>query len=58
MSDQFKAQNVAQEASSNVSSGFAESEDGVQLHWRIVGHGPLMICCNGVGVSTFFWKYD
>jgi pimeloyl-ACP methyl ester carboxylesterase len=41
----------------DVISGFATADDGVQLHWRIVGSGPLLICCNGVGVSTFFWKY-
>ena len=57
MSNQINAQNVAQEAGDQVFSGFAEAEDGVQLHWRIVGQGPLLICCNGVGVSTFFWKY-
>jgi pimeloyl-ACP methyl ester carboxylesterase len=27
------------------------------LHWRTVGSGPLIVCCNGVGVGTFFWKY-
>ena len=40
-----------------VRSGFAVAEDGVKLHWRAVGAGPLVVCCNGVGVSTFFWKY-
>ena len=40
-----------------VISGFATSDDGVDLHWRIVGSGPLLVCCNGVGVGTFFWKY-
>ena len=40
-----------------VRSGFVRSPDGVHLFWRAVGHGPLLVCCNGVGVSTFFWKY-
>ncbi len=38
-------------------AGFARTEDGLQLYWRAVGEGPPIICCNGVGVSTFFWKY-
>ncbi len=46
-----------QQAGQAVRSGFATTEDGVQLHWRIIGSGPLLVCCNGVGVSTFFWKY-
>lgn len=40
-----------------VRSGFVRTPDGVHLYWRAVGHGPLLACCNGVGVSTFFWKY-
>jgi len=39
------------------SSGFAETTDGLRIHWRSVGDGPPVVCCNGVGVSTFFWKY-
>ncbi len=38
-------------------TGFARTEDGLQLYWRLVGTGPPMVCCNGVGVSTFFFKY-
>ena len=44
-------------------SGFARTEDGVQLYWRTMGPdrpvSPVvtLVCCNGVGVSTFFWKY-
>jgi len=41
----------------DVRSGFARAADGIQLYWRSVGEGPPMVCCNGVGVSTFFWKY-
>jgi len=40
-----------------VHSGFALTDDGVSLYWRSVGTGPVIACCNGVGVSTFFWKY-
>jgi len=40
-----------------VRSGFATAEDGLRLYWTTVGQGPLIACCNGVGVSTFFWKY-
>lgn len=40
-----------------ITSGFAKGNDGVELYWRAVGEGPLITCCNGVGVSTFFWKY-
>ncbi len=40
-----------------VRSGFAPTDDGFQLYWRAVGSGPPLICCNGVGVSTFFFKY-
>jgi pimeloyl-ACP methyl ester carboxylesterase len=38
-------------------SGHAIASDGVELYWRAVGDGPWIACCNGVGVSTFFWKY-
>jgi pimeloyl-ACP methyl ester carboxylesterase len=38
-------------------SGHAIASDGVELYWRAIGSGPWITCCNGVGVSTFFWKY-
>jgi len=38
-------------------TGFATAEDGVSLHWTAIGSGPPMLCCNGVGVGTFFWRY-
>lgn len=42
----------------DVRSGFARTDDGLELYWRSVGHGdPALVCCNGVGVSTFFFKY-
>jgi pimeloyl-ACP methyl ester carboxylesterase len=38
--------------------GFLRADDGVELFYRVVGEGqPALVCCNGVGVSTFFWKY-
>jgi pimeloyl-ACP methyl ester carboxylesterase len=40
-----------------IRTGFATTDDGLQLHWRAVGRGPVIACCNGVGVGTFFWKY-
>ena len=41
----------------DIRTGFVTTDDGFQLHWRAVGSGPLLVCNNGVGVSTFFWKY-
>ncbi|MCB9697827.1 MAG: alpha/beta hydrolase [Alphaproteobacteria bacterium] len=42
----------------DVRSGFARTDDGLELYWRAVGTGePALVCCNGVGVSTFFFKY-
>jgi len=38
-------------------AGYARTDDGHQLYYRAVGSGPPMICCNGVGVSTFFFRY-
>lgn len=40
-----------------IRTGFAVADDGVRLYWRAIGDGPAIVCCNGVGVSTFFWKY-
>jgi pimeloyl-ACP methyl ester carboxylesterase len=31
--------------------------DGVAIWYRAVGDGPALVCCNGLGVSTFFWHY-
>ena len=31
--------------------------DGIPIWYRAVGEGPAIVCCNGVGVSTFFWHY-
>lgn len=40
-----------------VRTGFATAADGKRLYWRAIGSGPAITCCNGVGVSVFFWKY-
>ncbi len=42
-------------------AGFAVTDDGVHLYWRATGpqtgSAGTIVCCNGVGVSLFFWKY-
>lgn len=40
-----------------VRAGYARTDDGLDLYWRAIGSGPPLVCCNGVGVSVFFWKY-
>jgi pimeloyl-ACP methyl ester carboxylesterase len=36
--------------------GSAEAPDGAVLCWRAEGAGPALLCSNGIGVSTFFWR--
>jgi pimeloyl-ACP methyl ester carboxylesterase len=36
--------------------GTAEAPDGAVLWWRADGSGPALICSNGIGVSSFFWR--
>ena len=37
--------------------GTADAPDGSVLHRRADGEGPIaLVACNGVGVSTFFWR--
>ena len=37
--------------------GTVETGDGATLSWRADGDGPVsLLCCNGIGVSTFFWQ--
>lgn len=40
-------------------TGEATAEDGTPLVFHAGGpkDGRAIVCCNGVGVSTFFWKY-
>lgn len=37
--------------------GFVKSFDGAPISYRSVGKGFPIVCCNGLGVSTFFWVY-
>ena len=38
--------------------GRAKGLEGVPLRFTSYGEGePALVCCNGVGVGTFFWKY-
>lgn len=42
--------------------GRATAADGVQLAWQVFGEPspngfPPVVCCNGLGCSTFFWHY-
>ena len=40
-----------------VRAGTATAPDGAILAWRAEGSGPrVLIACNGIGVSTFFWR--
>jgi len=36
--------------------GTAEAPDGAVLCWRAEGTGPALLCSNGIGISTFFWR--
>lgn len=42
--------------------GTAFGKDGTQLRWSLYGKPgpktyPTLVCCNGIGCSTFFWTY-
>ena len=39
-----------------VEEGYFNGCDGTRLFYRAAGRGPDMVACNGIGVSTFFWK--
>jgi len=39
-----------------VRAGTAEAPDGAVLFWRAEGRGPALLCSNGIGISTFFWR--
>lgn len=43
-------------------TGRATASDGTRLAWEVFGEPsktgrPAVVCCNGVGCSTFFWHY-
>lgn len=41
-----------------VREGYAEARDGAPLYFQVVGRGrPAIACCNGIGVSTFFFRH-
>lgn len=40
-----------------IQSGFITGDSGLKLYWRSAGAGPAIVCCNGLGVGTFFWKF-
>jgi len=40
----------------NMRSGFVTSDDGLAIYWRSTGIGPPIVCCNGAGVSTGWWR--
>jgi pimeloyl-ACP methyl ester carboxylesterase len=35
--------------------GYVSAADGTPLWYRSEGRGPAIVCCNGVGVTHFFW---
>jgi pimeloyl-ACP methyl ester carboxylesterase len=41
--------------------GVATTDDGARLFWQVFGSAPqgwpTLVCCNGLGCSTFFWHY-
>lgn len=37
--------------------GYLKSFDGTKIWYRSVGKGPPILCCNGLGCSTFYFKY-
>jgi len=37
--------------------GYTKSHDGTSIYYKSVGFGFPIVLCNGMGVSTFFWKY-
>ncbi len=40
-----------------IRSGNLTGSSGYRLRWDAAGDGAAIVCCNGLGVSTFFWKY-
>ena len=43
---------------STLTEGDAEGFDGTKLYYRSFGRGdPAIVCCNGLGVGTFFWVH-
>lgn len=40
-----------------LNEGYTHSFDGTEIYFKSVGLGYPIVLCNGMGVSTFFWKY-
>jgi len=40
-----------------IREGDTKSKDGTRIHYRAIGQGLPILCCNGLGVPSFFWKY-
>jgi len=42
----------------DIKEGSVKSFDGTRITYRSIGKGnPAIVCCNGLGVGTFFWVY-
>ncbi|MBI4237470.1 MAG: alpha/beta hydrolase [Deltaproteobacteria bacterium] len=37
--------------------GWLRSQDGTKLWYRSIGAGPPILCCNGLGVPSYFWRH-
>src|SRR3989338_4656417 len=45
-------------ALATLKEGTVSSFDGTKIAYRSIGEGEVpIVCCNGLGVSTFFWVY-
>lgn len=43
---------------STLQEGHTRSFDGTEIFYHSIGKGnPPIVCCNGLGVGTFFWVY-
>ncbi|MBI4366091.1 MAG: alpha/beta hydrolase [Deltaproteobacteria bacterium] len=40
-----------------VRQGTAVSRDGTSIAYRVIGDGRPLFCCNGLGVSPYFWRH-
>lgn len=40
-----------------VDRGHARSEDGTRIAFQVIGTGRPLLCCNGLGVSGYFWRH-
>lgn len=40
-----------------VYEGYATSNDGSKIFYQVIGDGPTIFCCNGLGVPRYFWRH-